>query len=114
MSASILPAFDALRREVEEQLRPLAKTKAQSPRDSYISKSHAAFVEAVDFMLGERMSKRQIAREMDMDVHTLIDVHEGKRKLQGWMIAALPARGRAVFIRAALGWQDERRDGTNG
>ena len=118
MSSSLpsAPDLDSVRAQLDalsRQLRPLAKARPVSLRDTYVSKSHAAFVEAVDAMLAEGTAKRQIAREMDIDVHTLIDVYEGKRRLQAWMIAALPARARVVFFRAALLWTEER-NGTDG
>jgi hypothetical protein len=94
--------------------RPLAKTKASSVREIHNSKAHAGFVAAIDVLLKAKVSKRQIAFQMDMDVHTLCDVLAGNRKLQGWMIAALPRDARREFLRIAGLWDDEQLDGTNG
>ena len=94
--------------------RPLAKTSASSLRDAHTSKVHAGFVAAVDVLLRAGVSKRQVAIRMDMDVHTLSDVLAGHRKLQGWMISALPREARKEFLRIAGLWDDEQLDGTNG
>lgn len=108
-------AMAHLREALEQELRPgIAKTRPVSLREDFIGKSHAAFRQAIDSMLAQQTSKRQIAREMDVDVHTLIDVYEGNRRLHAWMIAALPERGRRVFLAAALAWQDAERSGTDG
>lgn len=104
--------LEELRARLES--KPIAKAKPLSLREAHVCKSHAAFAEAIETMLLAGDTKRGIAREMDIDVHTLIDVYEGKRRLQAWMIAALPTRGRAVFLSRAIEWRDEERSGTDG
>lgn len=111
---------DELRAELdarERHLRPLARTRGEAHRDELKSKAHAAFVEAIDALLCERWSKRRIADHMGIDIHTLIDVYDGKRGLQAWHIAALPARGRMAYQRAMLTWGESpssSRSGTHG
>jgi hypothetical protein len=112
------PIAEKLVLELVERLRPIAKTKPVRPelaqRDGYKSKAHAAFVAGVDEMLKAGASKRSIADDMGIDIHTLVDVYEGKRTLQAWMIAALPHRARVEFFRAGLGWSEPPRSGTDG
>ncbi len=112
------PIAEELARKLVEHLRPIAKAKCVRPelaqRDWYKSKAHAAFVNGVDEMLKAGASKRSIADEMGIDIHTLVDVYEGKRTLQAWMIAALPHRARVEFFRAGLGWSEPPRSGTDG
>jgi len=111
---------DELRAELaarERHLPPLAKTRGDALRDELKSKAHAGFVEAIDALLDERWAKRRVADHMGIDIHTLADLYDGKRNLQAWHLAALPARGRMVYQRAMLGWDgtpSSTRSGTHG
>jgi hypothetical protein len=109
--------FDSIRAqlaELEQQLRPIAKARP-SWRDEQRSRSHAAFVSAVQALTIAGRSKRSIALSMGVDTHTFEDWLSARRQLPAWVIAALPVEGRVAFMREALSWNHvEPRDGTDG
>ncbi len=109
--------FDSVRAmlaDLEAQIRPLAKARP-SWRDEQRSRSHAAFVSAVQALTIAGRSKRSIALSMSVDPHTFEDWLSARRQLPAWAIAALPVEGRVAFMREALSWNHpEPKDGTNG
>jgi len=109
---SRLDPFDLIRAELSKlEARPgLARTSAPSLRDTCRSDFHASFVAAVDHLLGVGWSLTRVADQIGVDRATLGDWvrygDESRKQLPGWVIRALPAEARAVFIRNMLGWSE--------
>jgi len=93
--------------ELDEQLRPLAKTKV-CPREKLRSTARAAFEDAVQALRAQGWSQNAIVHALGVDIRTYLDWLEGKRQLPAWAIAALPESGRVVFLRAAMSWPEAK------
>ncbi len=102
--------FALIRAELSRlEARPgLAKASAPSVRDQSRSDFHAGFVAAVDHLLASGWSLTRVADVLGVDRATLGDWmrygDESRKQLPGWVIRALPAEARAVFMRHMLGW----------
>jgi hypothetical protein len=104
--------FAMIRAELSKlEARPgLAKATTPSVRDQARSDIHAGFVAAVDHLLASGWSLTRVADALGVDRATLGDWmrygDESRKQLPGWVIRALPAEARAVFMRQMLVWSE--------
>jgi len=70
------------------------------------SKSRTAFVSWVNDRRAMQLSLRAIADSLnDIDVHFLVDLCEGKRRIPSWIWPVMARVDLAAFHRATLCWQ---------
>lgn len=84
-----------------DSYKPLAKAK-DSFREEHRSKSHAAWLTAVQACKEHGMTQNAIITRLGVDVRTFIDWKEEKRQIPAWAIAALPPVGRIAYAQALM------------
>jgi hypothetical protein len=75
---------------------------SDNPRELFRSKSHAAWLEAVQACIATGMTQNALITRLGVDVRTFIDWREAKRQVPAWAVSALPEVGRIAYCRALL------------
>jgi hypothetical protein len=101
---AILAAANELLARVDS-LKPPAKVRS-CVRDTHRSKSHAAWLVAVQACRDAGMSQNQLITRLGVDVRTFMDWKEEKRQIPAWAIAALPVEGRIAYAQALVSVSD--------
>jgi hypothetical protein len=79
-------------------IRPIAKCS----RDNQRSRTRAAFVHALEVLVGLGWSLNRIAEHMGCSLRLLLDMRDGARPVYDWALAALPQEGRLAFSSALV------------
>jgi hypothetical protein len=113
-----LAALETERQALQSELKarpPVAARRTSREVDE--SKARAAFCEWVNARRDRGLSLRAIGDELnDIDVHFLVDLTEGKRRIPQWIWPVMMRIDPLAFTRATLCWQPTEfgKTGTDG